>query len=44
MPGAERLKVWSATGLDNVQLPRPFADESEVIAAGWQAEKLAAGQ
>jgi hypothetical protein len=44
MPGAEGLKVWSSTRLDNVQLPRPFADESEVIAAGWQAERLAAGQ
>jgi hypothetical protein len=43
MPGAEGLKVWSSTRLDNVQLPRPFADESEVIAAGWQAERLAAG-
>ena len=44
MPGAEGLKVWSSTRLDSVQLPRPFADESEVIAAGWQAERLAAGQ
>jgi len=44
MPGAEGLKVWSSTRLDNVQLPRPFADESEVIAAGWQAERIAAGQ
>ena len=44
MPAADGLKVWSSTRLDNVQLPRPFADESEVIAAGWQAEKLAAGQ
>jgi hypothetical protein len=44
MPGDDGLKVWSSTRLDNVRLPRPFADESEVIAAGWQAEKLAAGQ
>ena len=44
MPGADGLKVWSSTRLDSVQLPRPFADESEVIAAGWQAERLAAGQ
>ena len=44
MPGAEGLKVWSSRRLDSVQLPRPFADESEVIAAGWQAEKLAAGR
>ena len=44
MPGGDSLKVWSLTRLDNVQLPRPFADESEVIAAGWQAEKLSAGQ
>jgi hypothetical protein len=44
MPGAEGLKVWSSTRLDSVQVPRPFADESEVIAAGWQAEKLVAGQ
>jgi hypothetical protein len=44
MPGGDALKVWSSTRLDNVQLPRPFADESEVIAAGWQAEKLSAGQ
>ena len=44
MPEADGLKVWSSTRLDNVQLPRPFAKESEVIAAGWQAEKLAAGQ
>lgn len=44
MPEADGLKVWSSTRLDNVQLPRPFAKESEVTAAGWQAEKLAAGQ
>jgi hypothetical protein len=44
MPGAEGLKVWSSTRLDSVQLPPPFADESEVIAAGWQAERLAAAQ
>ena len=43
MPEADGLKVWSSTRLDNVQLPRPFAKESEVTAAGWQAEKLAAG-
>src|SRR6266498_3731504 len=44
MPGGDALKVWASTRLDNVQLPRPFADESEVIAAGWQAEKLSASQ
>jgi len=44
MPGGDALKVWASTRLDNVQLPQPFADESEVIAAGWQAEKLSAGQ
>jgi hypothetical protein len=33
-----------ATTLDRVQLPRPFADEPEVIAAGWQPESLAAGK
>jgi hypothetical protein len=44
MPGGDALKVWASTRLDNVQLPRPFADESEVIAAGWQAEKLSAAQ
>jgi hypothetical protein len=44
MPGAGGLKVWMATTLDRVQLPRPFADEPEVIAAGWQATDLRAGQ
>jgi hypothetical protein len=44
MPGIGGLKVWMATTLDRVQLPRPFADEPEVIAAGWQATDLRAGQ
>jgi hypothetical protein len=44
MPGAGGLKGWMATTLDRVQLPRPFADEPEVIAAGWQATDLRAGQ
>lgn len=44
MPGAGGLKVWMATTLDRVQLPRPFADEPEVIAAGWQATDLRASQ
>jgi hypothetical protein len=43
-PGAGGLKVWMAATLDRLQLPRPFADESEVIAAGWQATNLPAGQ
>jgi hypothetical protein len=42
IPGADGLKVWMATTLDRASSPRPFADESEVIAAGWQAETLAA--
>jgi hypothetical protein len=42
--GAGGLKVWMATTLDRAQLPRPFADEPEVIAAGWQATDLRAGQ
>jgi hypothetical protein len=41
---ADSSKVWMATTLDRVQLPRPFADEPEVIAAGWQPESLAAGK
>jgi Na+-transporting methylmalonyl-CoA/oxaloacetate decarboxylase gamma subunit len=40
IPRAEGMKVWASTRLDQVQLPRPFAAESEVIAAGWQAETL----
>lgn len=44
IPGADGVKVWSSTRLDNIQLPRPFADESEVIAAGWQATELRASQ
>jgi hypothetical protein len=44
IPGARGLKVWTATTLDRAQFPRPFADESEVIASGWQAETLAAGR
>lgn len=44
IPGANGVKVWSSTGLDNIQLPLPFAPESEVIAAGWQATDLRAGQ
>jgi hypothetical protein len=42
IPRAHGLKVWTATTLDQAQAPRPFADESEVIAAGWRAETLAA--
>lgn len=41
---ADGSKVWMATTLDRLQLPRPFADEPEVIAAGWQPESLAAGK
>jgi len=41
---ADSSKVWMATTLDRVQLPRPFADEPEVIAAGWQPESLSAGK
>jgi hypothetical protein len=44
IPGANGLKVWSSTKLDSVQLPQPFADEVEVIAAGWEATSLRAGQ
>ena len=44
IPGSNGAKVWSSTGLDNIQLPRPFAPESEVIAAGWQATDLRTGQ
>jgi DNA-binding transcriptional regulator YdaS (Cro superfamily) len=38
--GAGGLKVWMAQTLEHVKLPRPFADDVEVIAAGWQVEKL----
>lgn len=44
LPRAGGLKVWMATTLDRVQLPRPFAPESEVIAAGWQSTDLRASQ
>jgi hypothetical protein len=44
MPWTGGLKVWMATTLDRLRLPRPFADEPEVIAAGWQATDLRAGQ
>ena len=44
MPGIGGLKVWMATTLDRLQLPLPFADEPEVIAAGWQATDLRADQ
>lgn len=33
-------KSWSSTGLDNIRLPQPFAEEVDVIAAGWQREAL----
>jgi hypothetical protein len=39
-PGADGKKVWMAKTLDQVRLPRPFADEPEVIAAGWEATDL----
>ena len=42
LPGAAGLKVWMATTFDRARLPRPFADEPEVIAAGWQAMDLRA--
>lgn len=42
--GSGGLKVWMATTLDHAQLPQPFAPESEVIAAGWQATDLRASQ
>jgi hypothetical protein len=44
LPGAVGLKIWMATTLDRVQLPRPFADEPEVIAAGWQSMDLRVSQ
>ncbi len=44
IPGADAVRVWLSTRLDSIQLPRPFADESEVIDAGWQAADLRAGQ
>lgn len=44
IPGAGGMKVWSSIKLDNIQLPRPFAEEAEVIAAGWEATDLRAGQ
>jgi hypothetical protein len=42
--GRGGLKVWMATTLDHVHLPQPFAPESEVITAGWQATDLRASQ
>src|SRR5262245_49976442 len=44
IPGAGGVKVWSSIKLNNIQLPRPFADEAEVIAAGWETTDLRAGQ
>lgn len=44
LPGAVGLKIWMATTLDRTQLPRPFADEPEVIAAGWQSMDLRVSQ
>lgn len=44
IPGAGGMKVWSSIRLDSVQLPQPFASESEVIAAGWQEADLHAGK
>jgi hypothetical protein len=44
LPETNGVKIWSSTKLDNIQLPQPFAPESEVIAAGWQATELRAGQ
>jgi hypothetical protein len=44
LPGAVGLKVWVATTLDRAQLPRPFASEPEVIAAGWEPMDLRASQ
>jgi hypothetical protein len=38
LSGAEGARIWSSTRLDEIELPRPFAPEAEVIAAGWQAE------
>jgi hypothetical protein len=43
IPGLDGMKVWASMRLDQVQLPRPFAQESEVIAAGWQAETIKVG-
>jgi hypothetical protein len=40
LSGAEGARIWSSIRLDEIQLPRPFAPEAEVIAAGWQAESL----
>jgi len=42
IPGSEGTRVWASMKLDQVQLPRPFALESEVIAAGWQEETMQA--
>lgn len=44
IPGADGAKAWSTIRLDSVQLPQPFAPESEVISAGWQATELRASQ
>jgi hypothetical protein len=44
IPGANGVKIWSTTRLDNIQLPPPFAPESDVIAAGWQAETMQASK
>jgi hypothetical protein len=44
IPGAHGMKVWTSTKLDQVQLPGPFADEAEVIAAGWQSETMQAAR
>ncbi|HEU0184574.1 MAG TPA: hypothetical protein VFS27_04620 [Blastocatellia bacterium] len=44
LPRAVGLKVWAATTLDRAQLPRPFAAEPEVIAAGWESINLRASQ
>jgi hypothetical protein len=43
IPGSNGAKIWSSTGLDNIQLPQPFAPESEVIAAGWEANEISKG-
>jgi hypothetical protein len=37
-------KVWSSIGLDEIHLPRPFAEEAEVLAAGWRAETVEANR
>lgn len=44
IPAADGVRVWSSTRLDEVHLPRPFADESEVLAAGWRVETLVANR